>query len=473
MTINSALLAGVTGLTANASALAGISENIANANTIGYKRVGVNFADLVNSSAGSSYSAGGLTASIHNMISQQGTITASSSATDLAISGGGFFVTTSGPGGGAAGDSMLFTRAGSFNPDKDGYLRNSAGLYLQGWPIGPTGAVMSGAGADSLTSINLLQFANSAQASSKASVSANLNADLPATMVAGGWDVTDPTKSMAKYAASVAAGDNPVVGVKPDFSTQITVNDSKGGSRNLIVDYLKDATNPNLWHVEVRADPASDLDVPTGGIPGLITSGDIEFNTNGTINTDSSATHSTLLAKLSPLDIGASSSTLPGAGQVQWAKGLGLADQPLTIDLAGLTQLSGASATNKVSVDGTPFGSLSGVSVDDAGMVTAIFANGSTRQIAQLAIATFTNPDGMSPISGDAFGATGESGSYSLKAAGTGGAGKISPSSLEASTVDLSTEFTGLITTQRAYSACSKIITTADQMLEQLLAIKQ
>jgi flagellar hook protein FlgE len=113
------------------------------------------------------------------------------------------------------------------------------------------------------------------------------------------------------------------------------------------------------------------------------------------------------------------------------------------------------------------------VSVDDSGNVTAVFANGSTRKIAQLAIATFTNPDGLSPISGDAFGQTMASGAYSLKAAGTGGAGKISPSSLEASTVDLSTEFTGLITTQRAYSASSKIITTADQMLEQLLAIKQ
>src|SRR3569623_3832144 len=113
MTINSALLAGVTGLTANASALAAISENIANANTIGYKRVGVDFADLVNSDAGSGYSAGGLTASAHNLISQQGTITSSGSATDLAIAGGGFFVTSGTPGGAAAGGGLLFTRAGS------------------------------------------------------------------------------------------------------------------------------------------------------------------------------------------------------------------------------------------------------------------------------------------------------------------------------------------------------------------------
>lgn len=468
MTINSALLAGVTGLTANASALAAISENIANANTIGYKRVGVNFADLVNSDTGSSYSAGGLTASIHNLVSQQGTITASSSATDLAIAGGGFFVTSQSPGGASNGDGLLFTRAGSFNVDKDGYLENSAGLFLQGWPTDSSGNVLSGSGPDSLAPINLLQFANSAQKTGNVSVSANLNADQTASIAAtSDWDPAVLAKSMANYAAT-----DPHVGLKPDFSIQIPINDSKGGTRNIVIDMLKDPTKPNLWHAEVRADPASDLDVAATGIPGLITSGDIEFNTDGTINTNSSATHSTLLAKF-PLDIGASSSTLPTAPAVQWDAGLGLADQPIDLDLSGMTQLSGASAINKVAADGTPFGSLSGVSVDAGGNVTAVFANGSTRKIAQVAIATFTNPDGLTPISGDAFGQTSASGSYSLKAAGTGGAGKISPSSLEASTVDLSTEFTGLITTQRAYSASSKIITTADQMLEQLLAIKQ
>lgn len=450
MSINSALLAGVTGLSANASALAGISQNIANANTIGYKRVGVNFADLVNSSNGGSFSAGGLTANIHNMISQQGTITASSSATDLAIAGGGFFVTSSGAGGASAGDSMLFTRAGSFNPDSDGYLRNAAGLYLQGWPVDSTGAVMSGAGSDSLTSINLLQFANSAQATTKGSISANLNADQVAN--AGTYAVGD----MAAYAA------NNTTGMKPDFSIQMAINDSKGGTRNVIIDFHKNST-ANSWDAEIRADPATDVTATDG----LIASGKVQFKADGTIDLASAGT--TLPTSLL---LGASdgTSTSPNA---TWASGLGVAEQPLTLDLSGITQLSGSSTTNKVSTDGTPFGSLSGVSVDDSGNVTAIFANGSTRKIAQLAIATFTNPDGMDPLSGDAFGATSASGSYSLKAAGTGGAGKISPSSLEASTVDLSTEFTGLITTQRAYSACSKIITTADQMLQELLTIKQ
>jgi flagellar hook protein FlgE len=230
--------------------------------------------------------------------------------------------------------------------------------------------------------------------------------------------------------------------------------------------FLKDDTvgKANNWHVEVRVDPASDLEPATDA--GLLESGDLTFKPDGTVDTTASAA---FLTKLDALTIGDSKAT---TGK-HWAADLGIDKNVLKIDPAGLTQLSGASAVNKVSVDGTPFGSLSGVSVDDAGMVTAIFANGSTRKIAQLAIATFTNPDGLSPTSGDSFSQTGNSGAYSLKSAGTGGAGKISPSSLEASTVDLSTEFTGLNTTQRAYSASSKIITTADQMLEQLLAIKQ
>lgn len=450
MTINSALLAGVTGLTANATALAAISENIANANTIGYKRVGVNFADLVNSDAGSSYSAGGLTASIQNLISQQGTITASSSATDLAIAGGGFFVTSSSPDGAANGSSLLFTRAGSFNPDNQGYLKNSAGLFLQGWPTDSAGNVLSGAGADSLAPINLLQFANSAQASSTAALSANLDADQAVT---AGYT----PGSMAAYAGTGT-------GTKPDFSIQVPIYDSKGGTRNVIVDLHKNAT-ANTWDAEVRADPPTDIE--PASLNGLLAQGTLAFKSDGTLDTAASAT---FLAKIEPLTVGASDSS---ASTAHWAAGLGIAGSSVAFDPSGLTQLSGASTINKVTVDGTPFGSLSGVSVDDAGMVTAIFANGSTRKIAQLAIATFTNPDGLSSTSGDSFSQTGDSGAYSLKAAGTGGAGKISPSSLESSTVDLSTEFTGLITTQRAYSASSKIITTADQMLEQLLSIKQ
>lgn len=126
-----------------------------------------------------------------------------------------------------------------------------------------------------------------------------------------------------------------------------------------------------------------------------------------------------------------------------------------------------------MNTNGTAFGNLTSISVDEQGYVSAIFDNGVTRRIAQVAVATFSNPNGLKAVNGNAYRVTNESGTYSLKAPSTGGAGALAPSTLEASTVDLSTEFTGLITTQRAYSASSKIITTADQMLEELLNIKR
>ncbi len=140
---------------------------------------------------------------------------------------------------------------------------------------------------------------------------------------------------------------------------------------------------------------------------------------------------------------------------------------------SGLTQFDSDSVTQSVTSNGTAFGNLSKISIDKYGMVTASFDNGVTRNIAQVAVATFINANGLVPVSGNAYTVSTDSGTFSLKVPGVGGSGLLSPSTLEASSVDLSQEFTGLITTQRAYSAASKIITTADQMLQELLSIKQ
>jgi flagellar hook protein FlgE len=113
------------------------------------------------------------------------------------------------------------------------------------------------------------------------------------------------------------------------------------------------------------------------------------------------------------------------------------------------------------------------VSVDKNGYVTATFDNGTSRQIAQIAMATFPNENGLLAVNGNAYQATAQSGNFNLKAPGSGGAGTIASSALEASTVDLSKQFTDLITTQSAYSAASKVITTADHMTQALLSIIQ
>ena len=253
-------------------------------------------------------------------------------------------------------------------------------------------------------------------------------------------------------------------GVKPDFSTQITVYDAKGGAHTVELDFLKSSAAPNSWHAEMRAIPATDL---AGTSNGLITSGVVAFNPDGTIDT-TNTTFST-----SALTISASTA----AAGVRWSPGLGLPDQKIAVNLSsspgGMTQYDSASLTNSTSVDGGPAGTLTGVKIDELGFVTANFSNGAQRRIAQVAVATFPSPDSMTAVSGDAYRASIDSGSFTLKTAGEGGAGQISPSSLEASTVDLSSEFTGLIVTQRAYAASSKIISTADQMLQELINTKQ
>jgi len=268
--------------------------------------------------------------------------------------------------------------------------------------------------------------------------------------------------------------EDPTTGVKPDFEIQIPVSDSKGGQRTVTLSLLK-GPGPNEWFAELRAKPG-DLDNNTNG---LISSGKITFTTDGKLNSVGN-----LFGGVTPtaINIGASDPLVtnlapPAVTPPRWADGLGIDAQDIQIDLAsaagGLTQYNSQSVVQSVNTNGTAFGNLTNIEVDDQGYVSAIFDNGVTRRIAQVAIATFSNPNGLKGVNGNAYRVTNESGTYSLKTPGQGGAGVIAPSTLEASTVDLSTEFTGLITTQRAYSASSKIITTADQMLEELLSIKR
>ena len=142
MSINSAMLAGTAGMRANSSALAAISDNIANVNTVGYKRVRSDFTALLNSQTGqTTYNAGGVTATSASLMAEQGSMQASSVATNLAVSGNGFFVVRNRARDATNGDPFLYTRAGQFSPDANGYLKNSAGHFLEGWPVNSQGLV--------------------------------------------------------------------------------------------------------------------------------------------------------------------------------------------------------------------------------------------------------------------------------------------------------------------------------------------
>ena len=449
MSINSALLSGVSGLLANSTALSSISDNIANSNTVGYKQGETDFEDVVTASAvRGSYNAGGVLGVTRRLVSQQGDFTQTTSSTDLAIAGQGLFVVTSKPDGLTSTDERDFTRAGSFTRDAQGYLRNTSGFYLQGWLADANGNIATDpSDLTKLSSINISSFGGAAEATTSASVNANLNS----------------AQLVSAAGAAYKAGDISAGKATPDFTVPISVADSQGGTRNLDLQLIK--TGTNTWAAEVVADPKTDVTDPNG----LIAQGVVAFTTDGKLDPK----NTTLPASLT---LGASGGAA-AAGGPNWAANLGISAQTIGLDLSqapgGLTQASAKSVVQSVTTNGATFGNLTAVDIGADGYVTANYDNGVSRKIAQVAVATFPNPDGLRAASGDVFQVSLDSGTYNLKTAGTGGAGKLSPSTLEASTVDLSKQFSDLIVTQRAYSASSKIITTADEMLQDLIDIKR
>ncbi len=465
MSLNSALAAGASGLLANSNALAAISDNIANVNTIAYKRTTTSFAPLVETQGNSNtYSAGGVSSNSRQLVSEQGLLQSSSSATDIAISGSGFFVVTEKAQNLDITDPRLFTRNGAFTPDENGDLRNTAGFYLQGWPVQADGSVNPDpTDVTALETVNVSAIGGTAEATSRMQVNANLQSGTPANPNIGTYNST--TNNMATGA------------VTPDFQSSVQMFDSQGNLRAVNFAFIKTA-NPNEWLAEVYVTPAANVTNTNPLANGQLATGTVTFTSSGVFDPGAS----TLPTQLA---IGAFDGTAPLdplgnpiATNVDWAAGTGVAAQVISLDLGGpnstggITQLSTVSTLLSSSVDGSAFGALDGVQIDDSGEVLARFTNGVIRKVYQLPVATFLNPDGLqTQRSGGALVVSQDSGQFTLQEAGIGGAGAISPNSLENSTVDLANEFTGMIITQRAYSAASRVITTADEMLDELIRI--
>ena len=477
MSLNSALQAGVSGLVANSTSLSTIAANIANVNTTGFKQSQTDFESLVTNSGSSADSSGGVAATTRQLIDQQGQPIHTTSPLDLAISGQGFFVTTSQATNITPTDPRFFTRAGSFTVD-NGFLVNADGLVLQGWLADTNGVITTNpSNINSLQSINVSQVGGAVEPTTTVGINGNLDSGQPVSAAATAAAASPPaagaynptTNSMAMFDG------NPATGVKPDFSIQVPISDSLGGQHTVQLDLLKSAT-PDQWLAELVAVPPSDVVDGAGLTNGQIATGVVAFTPTGQID----LTNTTLFNAAKPSITFGASGAAPGAGQVSWATALGVAAQTVTLNLGGaagstngLTQLASQSLTQSIVTNGTAFGNLDHVQVDASGIVTAIFSNGVTRPIAQVAIATFPNPDGLTATNRDAFQVSQDSGTFTLEQPGTGGAGQIDPSTLESSTVDLSSQLTDLITSQSAYSASSKIITTANQMMQALLNIIQ
>jgi flagellar hook protein FlgE len=429
MSLYGALTLGIAGLNANSQALSAASSNIANVNTVGYKNATTNFSTFLNAESGvGNKSSAGVIATIGQDVTAQGLPTTTSSNTDLSISGNGFFVVASNSGANAA---RQYTRAGSFAPDANGNLVNSAGLYLLGYKLDANG--------NAPTDTTKLSLISTSGLSGTAKASGNIS--LQANLLAG-----------STIDASYVAGDMAAGNATPDFTRTINVYDSQGGQQPVTFSFVK--TGANQWAYE--ASYAGDASNLTSSGP--ISQGTVSFNSDGTLaNVNGASPASGNIAMTIPWDSSTS----------------GLAPQNLSVNLgtiggtSGLTQYNTAS-TFSSTVDGSAFGNVTGVTVGRDGTVTAQFSNGLSQAVYKVPLAPFTNPNGLGQLSGHAYSATRDAGAANINLADSGAAGSIQSKSLEGSTVDLATEFTNLITTQRAYSASARIITTADQMLQQL-----
>lgn len=417
MSIFGAMVAGVSGLAAQSQALGMISDNIANMNTIGYKGVSADFSTLVTQAAGAnSHTPGGVMSTPLQRVDQQGLLQTTSSATDVALAGSGFFVVNSDAA--AANGEYFFTRAGSFRPDENGDLRNTAGYYLQGWPLDPAGNLP--ANTSVLGSTETVNVSNLSGVATPTTVM-DLGLNLP---------------------SSALVGDN--------HSATIQIFDSLGNAHNLELIFQKAATNS--WDITV-ADPTL---ASSGATTGTVTPAarSITFNGDGT--------PASII--FPPIDI---TGWTTGADNSSVAGNLG------TVNATdGITQFSGQFAISYLNQDGLTFGNYSGLTINDDGLLTALFDNGEQLAIYQLPVAMFANPNGLIPRDGNAYSESDSSGQVLLNPANVSGAGRIASSALESSNVDLAEEFTNMIVTQRAYSASAKIITTADEMLEELIRIR-
>jgi len=462
------MMTGVAGLSAYSNALSVASANIANVNTIGYKNATADFSTLLASaSANADTSSGSVMASAGQNVQQQGLLQTTSSTTDLAISGNGFFVVAP-----SSNDpsTRAYTRSGSFTADANGYLKNASNMYLLGWRLDANGSVPSD--RNNMTLINANSLTGKAEATTKVTAQLNLQRST-ATETTGYNLAATPPVSMAP---TVTAGVTSPGTITADFQRTINVYDSQGGQQPLQVSFVK--TGANTWNYEVTYQgDVSTITPPNAKVPSLIANGTATFNPDGTLASITPASGTGVAISPNPSIDGAFNITIPfnDATVTPPLKNSGLLPQTVNMNFGplnssvGLTQFDSASNLSSSTVNGALFGSLTGVTVDKDGIVTAQFSNGLSQKVYKIPLATFANPDGLSSISGNAYTPSNKSGSPTISEANLGAAGTISAKNLEGSTVDLATEFTNLITTQRAYSAASKIVTTASTMMDELL----
>jgi flagellar hook protein FlgE len=403
----------LSGLTAASSDLDVTANNVANADTVGFKGSRAEFADVFAAGAVNlNTSAVGEGVRLDSTAQQftQGNISTTSSNLDLAISGDGFF-TLQDPTNGT-----VYTRNGEFSEDKLGNVVTASGQALQVYPPTGTGGFNTGA----LEDLNLQTAQSAPQVTSTGTAILNLPADspVPANAAALGFVPTDPTTF--------------------NQSTSTTVYDSLGNAFPATF-FFTQTTVPGTWSVNMTVNGQS------AGAPQ-----DISFSSTGAINS----------ANGGVLTFGAFA---PGTGATS--------PQPMTFNFSQSTQFGGGFGVTSITQNGFTTGQLSTVSIDPTGVVSAVYTNGRSTQLGQLALANFPNPQGLKQLGDTNWAETFSSGTHISGTAGSSGFGDIQSGALEASNVDLTTELVNMITAQRAFQANAQVITTANQLSQTVINI--
>lgn len=420
MSITSSFYSGLSGLDTHATAMRVIGDNVANVQTTGFKSSSVHFEDVLGVSltgvSGGNQTGAGVKVSTVDANFIQGSLMTTDVSTDVAINGKGLFVVQE-----PLTEELFYTRAGHFNIDNMGYYVNHQGYRVQGYLYDDTGTNL----IESLSDIQINQ--NSMippRVTSQINMSLNLNAsESPIT-----WDINDPSATS-------------------HFSTALNIYDSLGQSHQIRIYFNKEADQTWNWNAVIDG-----ADVQ-GGTPGVLQqygSGTIEFDSNGGLTTAMPVNFYT--------------------GNITFANGL---TPPSTmVNFTGTTQYGSPSAIQVLNHDGYAAGTVSGVSIDDEGNIIAYYTNGTRRRIACLALTDFANLNGLNRKGSNLFQATTVSGDPLYNRPGVGGMGTISSAMLEESNVDMAAEFIKMIIIQRGYQANTKVITTTDEMLAQLINIR-
>lgn len=426
-----AMFSGVSGLRAESEAIGVVGDNIANVNTVGFKSQRAIFQDVLGHSilAGTSSALPGSGVRVGDVqqLFTQGSIANTGVSTDVALNGDGFLVVN----GTVDGiSSNFYTRAGQLTIDKGGFLVNSQNLNVQGYTANPDGTLQASVSSLQVPTASLAPFATT-----DIEVTANLDSRRPVQT----FDILDPE--------GTSSG-----------TTSITVFDSLGTARTLDIYFSNQGANLYQYNVVVDGGELA------GGTPGtatLVSTGTLQFTTDGALS----------VATTPDLDL-----SFTGGATANQLVALNFGDD-ITNDgstgLSGTTQFASETAVSSQSQDGYASGEFSGLAIDGTGLVQGLYTNGQKIAIGQLAVAKFRSNDGLGRAGQNLWIETRDSGTAALGAAGAGGRASVSAGALESSNVDLGEEFVGLIQHQRSFSANSRTITTADEMLQELIGIKR